>query len=419
MPHVVLLGTMDTKSSELSYLRSQLFRLPIQPAHPLRVTLIDCGRSAVDDPFIDISIPKLSQPRASLDRGSTVKFLIEKTTKQLRELVEKDPIHGVVSAGGSGGTSLVSAAMRDAVPIGVPKLIVSTVASGTTDHIIGESDITLMYPIVDIAGMNSLIERELSNAAGAMAGMATMYELSQQPDNSDKTTGGGTRPKKRIGITMFGVTTQGVTKIQEYLQSQHPEVEVYIFHATGHGGRAMERLVEEGKLDAVLDLTTTEIADQIVGGVMSAGSARLETALRRGIPNIISLGAVDMVNFGPRNTVPAAFTERKLLEHNPSVTLMRTSKEECIQIGDFISNKILECAAKPENVQIWIPMGGVSALSVPGGAFDDAAAAQALRDTIVSNMSGSKVRIVEEKRDVNDEGFALDITKALLELLKE
>jgi uncharacterized protein (UPF0261 family) len=286
--------------------------------------------------------------------------MIACSVKCVRELYKaglEDPtkaLHGIVSAGGTGGTSLVSAVMREVFPVGFPKLMVSTNASGDTGPVVGETDITMMYSVVDIAGTNSLLKRILSNAAGAIKGMAGAYErsLTEKSHESEQ-------PRKRLGLTMFGVTTPCVDKARTYLETNYP-IECFVFHCTGHGGKAMERLVEEGKLDAVLDLTTTEICDELMGGNMSAGKYRLEAALKAGIPYIVSVGATDMVNFGPRATVPERYSHRQLFEHNPVVTLMRTSPEETAIIAEFIAAKINKFAKSPDNVQIVLPKGGVS-----------------------------------------------------------
>ncbi len=200
--------------------------------------------------------------------------------------------------------------------------------------------------------------------------------------------------KKRVGITMFGVTTPAVDTVRRYLGSRY-DIETYVFHATGHGGKAMERLVREGKLHAVLDLTTTEICDFITGGVMSAGPTRLDAAVEAGIPTILSLGAVDMTNFGPRSTVPERYKDRKLYEHNPVVTLMRSSADEYRQIGKFICDK-LAAARNPSMIEFWIPKGGVSLLSKPGGPFEDAAANSVLFGTILTGLASTGIRVVED-----------------------
>ncbi|GAB7348351.1 hypothetical protein MBLNU459_g6321t1 [Dothideomycetes sp. NU459] len=426
MPHIVILGTLDTKLSELLYLRKKLQDVKVQEASHVKLTLIDCGRdSSVFHKAITITQSELvsrfgpkngAQDLQSLPRGDVIKFMIQCATACVKELNRRDEVHGVISAGGSGGTSLASAVMRDAIPIGVPKLIVSTIACGDMASIVGESDVTMMYSVVDIAGSNVLLRNVLGNAAGAMGGMAAAYEKFSMAQTKYRQKKGSDR-RKRIGVTMFGVTTPCVDKIREHLEDNY-DVEVLVFHATGSGGRAMERLVEDGRLDAVLDVTTTEICDLLAGGNMSAGPTRLEAALKAGIPNILSLGATDMVNFGPKSTVPERYHDRKLFEHNPSVTLMRTNREECQKAGEFIVDKIKKHAKKPENVQIWIPEGGVSVIATPDGAFADQGADQALAETVKNGLRNSGVRIVADKRDINNGGFATEIAESLMRLLE-
>lgn len=416
MPHIALLGTLDTKLPEILYLHSRLVALSPRGTS---ITLIDCGRSTVDHPAITISQNDLvtrfgtkeeQDNLQSLPRGEIIKYMIRCTTSCIEELHGKQPIHGIISAGGSGGTSLASAVMRT-LPIGLPKLIASTVASGDTGPVVGEADITLMYSVVDIAGTNDLLRNILNNAAAAMAGMSAAYEQ-QLRDRSEQGKG---NQKLRVGITMFGVTTPCVDKIREHLEANYA-VETYVFHATGHGGKAMERLVSERRLDAVLDLTTTEICDFLMGGNMSAGPHRLEAALKAGIPTVISLGATDMVNFGPKATVPEKYQQRKLFEHNPTVTLMRTTKEECILAGKFIADKIKRFAADPKMVQVTLPKGGVSMIATPGGAFEDRDADDALIETLVSELQDSDISIVHDDRDINNEGFAVKIADDLMRL---
>jgi uncharacterized protein (UPF0261 family) len=416
MPHIVLLGTLDTKLPEILHLHSRLEALS---SPGTSITLIDCGRIPVVHPAISITQDELVRRFGAekeqdnlqdLPRGDIIKYMIQCTTSCIEELHTKQPIHGIISAGGSGGTSLASAVMRT-LPIGLPKLIASTVASGDTGPLVGETDITLMYSVVDIAGTNDLLRIILNNAAAAMIGMASAYEqhLQHQQNQSQEAR------RLRVGITMFGVTTPCVDKIREHLESNY-SVETYVFHATGHGGKAMERLVSEGRLDAVLDLTTTEICDFLMGGNMSAGPNRLEAALEAGIPTIISLGATDMVNFGPKVTVPEKYQQRKLFEHNPTVTLMRTTKDECRAIGEFIADKIKRFATNPRKVQITLPKGGVSMIATPGGVFEDRDADDELIEMLVSHLQDSGITIVHDERDINDEGFAIDIANQLMQL---
>jgi uncharacterized protein (UPF0261 family) len=248
-----------------------------------------------------------------------------------------------------------------------------------------------------------------------MMGMSAVYEQSLDRRLAVKK---GAAEKLQVGITMFGVTTPCVDAIRKHLEEKY-EVEIYVFHATGHGGKAMERLIEEGRLDAVLDVTTTEICDHLMGGNMSAGPNRLEAALKRGIPNIISLGATDMVNFGTMSTVPAHLKDRKLLEHNPTVTLMRTTKEECKEIGGFIVDKIKNFAKDPGKVEVWLPRGGVSVIAKAGQVFEDEEADSFLAETIKEGLQGTHTRVVEDKRDINDEGFASDIAESLMNIVRK
>lgn len=277
----------------------------------------------------------------------------------------------------------------------------------------------MIYSVVDVAGLNQVLRDILSNAGAAIAGMAQSYASRHQQKSSPTSS---PPKKKRIGITMFGVTTPGVDAIRSHLETQYntgpSAVEIYVFHATGHGGKAMERLVREGQLDGVLDLTTTELCDLITGGVMSAGPERLDAAVQAGIPCIVSVGATDMSNFGPRNTVPEGYVKdgRRLYEHNPVVTLMRSSVEECKQVGEHIVRKV-KGAKEPAAVQVWLPLGGVSMLSTPGAPFEDRDADEVLFGTIREGLKGSGVEVVEDKRDINDEGFAKDIANALARMM--
>jgi uncharacterized protein (UPF0261 family) len=285
-----------------------------------------------------------------------------------------------------------------ALPIGVPKLMVSTLASGDTRPYVGAVDVTMMYPVVDISGVNRVSARIMANAAGAIAGMvgAEVPQLEEKP---------------LVAATMFGVTTPCVTAARERLEELG--YEVLVFHATGTGGQSMEALVRGGFLAGVLDATTTELADELVGGVLSAGPDRLTAAGEARVPQVVSLGALDMVNFGPRETVPPQFEGRNLYVHNPTVTLMRTTPEECRELGRAIGRK-LSAAAGP--TVLFVPLGGVSAISKIGKPFYDGEADDALRAGLAETLDPA-VEVRERDEDINDPGFASAMADRLHELI--
>ncbi|KAI4281104.1 MAG: hypothetical protein L6R38_003936 [Xanthoria sp. 2 TBL-2021] len=422
---IAILGTCDTKLQELLYLRSQI----LSHAEDASITLIDVGRSPISDPAISIPQDDLLQKygssnptdRSTIPRSQVTQTMTECATACLEDLCSKNSIHGVISVGGSSGTSLTSAAMRRALPFLIPKLIVSTMASGDTAPFVGESDITLMYSIVDIAGSNSILNGVLDNAAGGIVGMARAYQKRQlNHSTANNPEANGKQKKTKIGITMFGVTTPCCDKIRAHLTSHHPSTEIYIFHATGHGGRAMERLISSNSLDAIIDLTTSEITDEIVGGFLSAGPHRLEAGLKAGIPYIISVGACEMVNFGPRNTVPQRFEAegRKVYKHNEAVTLVRANVDESRRIGEFIAKKVRGFGKRSEMVNIMLPVGGMSPLSVKGGDFEDKEADEALFTSIETGLQGTGVSVVRDERDVNDEDFAVGLAERLMGLVE-
>jgi uncharacterized protein (UPF0261 family) len=425
MPHIILLGTLDTKYEEVSYLYDRLKETASRFSHPLQITLIDCGRQPITGENITISHTDLMTKYADdkteiskLSRGEVIEFLTGCVSSCVKDLMRTNDVHGIIGIGGSGGTSLISAVIRAAAPIGLPKLIASTVASGNTGPIVGECDITLMYSVVDIAGTNRLLRDILDNAAGAIFGMASAYQHRMEDEQGLRTPPERPERKTRVGVTMFGVTTACVDRIRTHLENQY-SVEVYVFHATGHGGKAMERLVEEDRLDAILDITTTEICDLVAGGTMSCDSDRLEVMLKKGIPTIISVGATDMVNFGPKGTVPPQYRERKLLVHNPTVTLMRTSSDECRQVGEFIVDKVQRFVQDQESVEVWLPRGGVSLLATAGSPFEDFEADSVLADTVRSGLKDTRTRVVSDDRDINNSGFATDIADRLMDLISK
>ncbi|KAG8406811.1 hypothetical protein J3459_014045 [Metarhizium acridum] len=408
---VAIIGTCDTKLAEFLFLRDEISKYP-----KVKTLLVDVGRKPVANDAVDVSVSDLlfkHIPKAEathLSRGKFIEMVSECTTKLIQDMFTNGSIDGVISAGGSGGTALASAVMRRAVPIGFPKLIVSTIASGDTGFIIGETDITLMYSVVDIAGLNQVLRDILANAAAAIAGAASSYSIRREHRPRESPA------KKRVAITMFGVTTPGVDSIRSFLESRYP-IETYVFHATGHGGMAMERLIRNRQIDAVIDLTTTEICDLIMGGQMSAGDERLDAAIEAGIPNIISLGALDMANFGPKASVPAKYQDRPQVEHNPLVTLVRSSESDCKSIAEFICDK-LKRLKTTALTQVWIPKGGVSMLSVPGGPFYDEAADAALFDTLKANLAHTGIKVIEDPGHVNNLQFAIHVAEALVEVMQ-
>jgi uncharacterized protein (UPF0261 family) len=304
---------------------------------------------------------------------------------------------GVLALGGSAGTTIGTAAMR-ALPIGIPKVMVSTVASGQVRPYVGDKDVLMLNSVVDILGINRISRMILGEAVRAMAGMVLF------PDEAF----GKERPL--IAITMFGVTTPCVMKAREVLEQAG--YEVLVFHATGSGGQALESLIDDGEIAGVLDVTTTELADELVGGVFSAGADRLTAAARAGIPQVVSVGALDMVNFNGPDTVPAKFAGRRFHRHNANVTLMRTTPEECAVLGAEVGRKV---GASRGLAEIRLPSKGVSALDALGQPFDDPEARRALFDAI--REQAGEVSVVELDRHVNDPEFAESAANRLLELL--
>ncbi|MEO7236787.1 MAG: Tm-1-like ATP-binding domain-containing protein, partial [Lapillicoccus sp.] len=333
------------------------------------------------------------------DRGAAVTAMGEGAAAVLAELAAAGGLDGVLALGGSGGSSIAARAVRD-LPIGLPKLIVSTMASGDVSPYVGASDVTMMYSVVDIAGINRLSRSVLGNAAAGIAGMAQAHAR-RRHEASDGATTGTADDRPLIAASMFGVTTPAVDAARERLDELG--YEVLVFHATGSGGRALETLARSGMLAGVLDLTTTELADDLVGGVLTAGPERLTAAGASGLPQVVSLGALDMVNFGPEATVPDAFSGRLFFVHNPTVTLMRTTPEENAELGRRIGAKL---AAATGPTVLVVPRGGVSLLDAEGQAFHDPAADRALFDAVLDGVAGSAVTVVEDDANINDAGLA-------------
>jgi uncharacterized protein (UPF0261 family) len=400
MPTVVLLGTLDTKGVEYAFLRDRLRERDVD------VLLVDAG---VYDPVgVEPDIGRDEVARAggtdvarladAADRGSAVTAMGVGAEAIVKRLYDEGRLDGILALGGSGGSSIATPAMR-ALPIGVPKLMVSTVASGDTRPYVGAVDVTMMYSVVDIAGVNRVSARIMANAAGAIAGMVTAEVPSLEE-------------KPLVAATMFGVTTPSVTRARARLEELG--YEVLVFHATGAGGQSMEALAKDGFLAGVLDITTTELADELVGGVLSAGPDRLEAAGAAGVPQVVSLGALDMVNFGERESVPEKFEQRQLYVHNPTVTLMRTTPEESAELGRLIGRK-LSAATGP--TALFVPLKGVSMIAVEGQPFHDAAADEALLAGLHETLGSVEVHEIET--DVNDPDFAVAMADRLHELIQE
>jgi uncharacterized protein (UPF0261 family)/ABC-type branched-subunit amino acid transport system ATPase component len=390
-------GTFDTKGRELFYLRDCLEKLGV------RTVTVDLSTSGKPSPAMvhprEVARHHLKGERAVFtgDRGSAVSQMavaFANFAERLRDL------GGLISAGGSGGTALATEAMRR-LPIGVPKVMVSTVASGDVKPYVGPSDICMMYSVTDVSGINRISARVLANAAHALAGMIA-YGRSDRPAET----------KPAIALTMFGVTTPCVQAVTKMLEERY---DCLVFHATGTGGQSMEKLVDSGLLAGVIDITTTEIADEIVGGVLSAGPGRMDAMSRAKIPYVGSCGALDMVNFWAMDTVPTQFRGRKLHMHNQNVTLMRTTAEESARIGRFIADKLNRMEGP---VRFLIPEGGVSLIDAPGKPFWDPAADKALFDAIAGNFRPATNRkLVRLPHNVNDPGFAEAVVTAFTEIM--
>jgi uncharacterized protein (UPF0261 family) len=398
---VAILGTLDTKGDEFAYLKGQIESLG------LATLVVDAG--VLGQPTLTPDIARarvasaggreLPELLAEHDRGLGVATMAAGAAVVIRRLYDEGRIHGLISLGGSAGTTIGSSAMRS-LPVGFPKVMVSTLASGDTRPYVGTKDITMVHSVVDIAGLNVLLRRILGNAAAAIAGMVKREEAANE------------ETKPLLAATMFGVTTQCVTTARHILE-QHG-FEVLVFHATGSGGLAMESLIEDGYIQGVLDITTTELADELAGGVMSAGPDRLLAAGRKGIPQVVCPGAIDMVNFGPIDSVPTQYKDRLLYRHNPNVTLMRTTPEECAQLGRITAEK-LNRARGP--VAFFMPLGGVSAVDVPGAAFYSPEADKNYLAALKAHLH-SGIRLVEVDANINDERFAQQVAQSLIEMLK-
>lgn len=400
MATIAVLGTLDTKGHEHAFVAQRIRELGHE------TLLIDVGTA--DSPQITPDIRReevaaagnidLQALMARADRGECVSAMSKAVPKLLERLQAEGRIDGVISLGGGGGTAIATAAMR-VLPIGFPKLMVSTLASGNTAHYVGTKDITMMPSIVDVAGLNRISRTIFSRAAGAICGMveATIDSNEDRP---------------LIVASMFGNTTDCVNAAIPVLEEAG--YEVLVFHATGAGGRAMESLIESGLVAGVLDITTTEWADELVGGTLSAGPERLDAAGKSGVPAIVTPGCLDMVNFGERESVPEKFTDRTFYIHNPQVTLMRTTASECRELGCVLAGKLNSYSAP---VTVLLPRLAVSVISAAGQPFHDPEADAALFDALTDELRDD-IEVRSMDCEINDPAFAKACAEALLKNLK-
>ncbi|NBC31004.1 MAG: UPF0261 family protein [Spirochaetes bacterium] len=401
MKRVYVVGTFDTKAEELSFVAE---RIRSAGAEPLRVDVSSRQHnSPVDVSNVTVAAHHPEKPGALGDiddRGSAIAYMSEALGAFL---LTRTDLAGIIAVGGSGNTSLVTAAMRR-LPIGLPKVMVSTVASGNVAPYVGPNDICMMYSVTDIAGLNRISRRVLANGAHAIAGMASFGG-----DTSLSAAAGGERPP--VAMSMLGITTPCVTRIRHSLEGEYDPI---VFHATGAGGRAMEKLIRESAIGHVIDVTTSEIADHLVGGTMSAGEERLDSIVERGLPYVGSVGGMDIVVFGRPESVPAQFADRHLHQHNPQITLMRTTAEENRRIGRWIAEKLNRMTG---SVRFLLPERGVSILAGEGAPFHDPEADEALFAAIETGVHASKQRRVERiPAALNDDAFADAVVAAFAEL---
>ncbi|MGC6461557.1 MAG: Tm-1-like ATP-binding domain-containing protein [Pirellulaceae bacterium] len=400
---IYLIATLDTKGVEAGWIRESLMR----QGH--RVTLVDVGSSG--DPQVDPDIDRAmvfevagtswSVVRSDQDRGEAVAAAARGVAQLIRQHADQGLVEGVLSIGGSAGTSIGTSAMR-ALPLGIPKVMVSTMASGQVRPYVADKDLCMINSVVDIAGINRVSRIVLSQAADAMSGMV----------NGRKQVFAEASPTEKplVVASMFGVTTPCVQVARGVLEQAG--YEVLIFHATGTGGQAMESLIREGLIAGVLDITTTELADELVGGVLTAGPGRLTAASELGVPQVISVGALDMVNFGSPETVPQKFADRLFYQHNPVVTLMRTSVSECRQLGKEVGRKV---AMSNGPAEVLFPCQGVSAIDAEGQAFEDQEARMALLEGLKSTCGAARMEVMDAH--INDPEFAQAAAQRLLSLM--
>jgi len=398
---ILIIGTLDTKGDEFAYVKKLI------EDRGLATLVLDAGVLGEPGFKADIGAAEVAKAGGSTlevlrsgGRGPALEAVSAGARAVALALLAENKFDAVLSLGGSGGTAIATTAML-ALPVGMPKVMVSTMASGNVSSYVGVKDITMMYSVVDVAGLNRLSRRIMANAAGAVCGMV------------EQAIPAGVE-KPLIAATMFGVTTPCVDAVRHQLEGSG--YEVLVFHATGSGGKAMEALVDGGFLAGVADVTTTEWCDELVGGVLTAGPHRLEAAARKGLPQVVSLGALDMVNFGPVDTVPEQFKGRIFYKHNSSVTLMRTTPAENAELGRIIAEKLNKTTGP---TALFVPLKGVSMLDAEGQAFWSPDADAALFMALRKHVDKKKVDLVELDLHVNDPAFSKALADRLLMELKK
>jgi uncharacterized protein (UPF0261 family) len=397
---VVVMGTMDTKGPELAYLAQRV------TSAGCRAVLMDVGAHAESDTAAGISAAQVAavmdediEAIRALPRGEAVEKMVAAASVYLQNMVQNGEAHGVIGVGGSGGTTICAAAMR-ALPYGVPKFMVSTLASGNTRWHVDIADIVMIPSLLDIGGLNPMLEMVLNNAAQGIVGMVKGHQ-------AYKASG-----KKVISMTMYGTTTPGVSRARQVVEDAG--FETWVFHATGVGGRTMEKLMSMGRIDAVMDMTLAEVGAHLVGGLHDAGPHRLQMAGQLGLPQVIVPGAADTIVLPPRDQVPEKFKNRILNFHNPTMTTMRTTPEDNAAIAEFIAARLNQAKGP---VVVMLPLGGLSSIDRPEKIFYDPKANGALFDTLKRRLS-THIEIIEDEHHLDDPEFAIRVGEKMVNLLK-
>lgn len=399
---IALIGTFDSKGTEFLFVKELIESLGFKTFTIHTGVFESQFTPDVSNAEVAMAVGEdITEIAAQKDRARATEVLAKGMEALLPKLYDDGKFDGVLSFGGTGGTSIATPGMR-ALPIGVPKVMVSTVASGNTQAYVGTSDIMMIPSIVDVAGLNIISTKIFTNAVYAICGMLN-FEKETELEH-----------KPLIAATMFGLTTPSINFAKSYLEERG--YEILVFHATGIGGKTMEHLIENGFFEGVLDITTTEWADETVGGVLAAGPHRLEAAAKNGVPQVVSVGAMDMVNFGPFETVPAQFAGRNFYKHNPTVTLMRTTVEENKKIAENMAEKLNLATGY---TAVMFPLKGFSGLDVEGQAFYGPEEDEALMNTLKDKVQSSEVEMIEKDYHVNDQEFAEAAAEKLLQLIEK